>query len=67
MYYRFQVGPGSDNLPFVASMPYYLAMGACYLGGLFLYTTRIPEKFIPGKVDNCVKYLSWKFQLIFGL
>lgn len=49
------IGPGTDYLPFVTSMPYYLAMGACYLAGLTLYINRIPEKFVPGKVDNCVK------------
>mmetsp|Transcript_67047 Transcript_67047/g.77782 ORF Transcript_67047/g.77782 Transcript_67047/m.77782 type:complete len:171 (-) Transcript_67047:22-534(-) len=43
----------SDYLPFISSVPYFLAMGACYLGGLYIYIQRIPEKCIPGKVDNC--------------
>jgi len=53
VYNELHIVPGSDDLPLLSSVPYYLAMGACYLVGVFIYTTRMPEKFIPGKVDNC--------------
>jgi len=44
---------GGDILAVVATSPYYFAMGGCYLTGLFLYTKRIPERYVPGKVNNC--------------
>jgi adiponectin receptor len=53
IYNETLIGPGTDYLPFASSMAYYVAMGACYLVGLYLYINRLPEKFIPGKLDNC--------------
>jgi len=41
----------NDHLDFSPSLPYYLAMGASYLGGLVIYTSKWPEKCKPGKFD----------------
>jgi len=41
----------SDNLNFVSSLPYFLAVGVSYLGGLVIYSFKIPERFSPGKFD----------------
>jgi len=41
----------NDHLDFSPSLPYYLAMGVSYLGGLIIYTSKWPEKCRPGKFD----------------
>jgi adiponectin receptor len=41
----------NDNLDFLPSTPYYLTMGASYLGGLAIYASKFPEKCLPGKFD----------------
>jgi hypothetical protein len=48
----------NDNLDFTPSVPYYLAMGASYLGGLTIYAFKMPERWRPGKFDIVVSYLS---------
>lgn len=34
-------------------MPYYLLLGASYLGGLYVYVTRCPERKNPGRYNTC--------------
>lgn len=41
----------SDNLDFIPSIPYYVAMILCYLVGLIIYATKYPERCCPGKFD----------------
>jgi len=48
-----QVSPENDYLPFVDALPYYILMGASYLGGLSIYLSRCPERYRPGKYDLC--------------
>ena len=40
-----------DPFKFMSSLPYYLLMGASYLGGLYIYVMRWPEKNHPGKYN----------------
>jgi len=49
----FQVGLENDYLPFSDSLPYYIAMGGTYLGGLVIYTARCPERYKPRQFDIC--------------
>jgi adiponectin receptor len=44
---------GGNTLPVNNSAAYYWGTGACYAAGLALYVKRIPERFVPGKVNNC--------------
>ena len=30
----------------------YLCMALCYVGGVLIYIFRLPERFVPGKVDT---------------
>ena len=46
----FQNGDPYSTVP---SVGYYLAMGAAYLGGLYIYAIRWPEKSKPGHYDLC--------------
>jgi adiponectin receptor len=43
--------PENDYLPFNASYWWILLMGILYLGGLTIYTLRIPERFFPKTFD----------------
>lgn len=49
----------TDYLPFKHSFIYYVLMGSSYIGGLVIYTLRIPERFKPGKFDLIVINLSY--------
>jgi len=51
----------NDHLDFSPSLPYYLAMGASYLGGLVIYTSKWPEKCKPGKFDIFVIFQNSTF------
>ncbi len=42
-----------DSFEFLSSMPYYLLLGASYLGGLYVYVVRCPEKNNPGRYNMC--------------
>lgn len=44
----------SDHLLIGISMKYYLLMGIGYLGGVFIYVQKIPERWLPGKFDFIV-------------
>jgi len=44
---------GGNTLPVNNTALYYWGLGGCYLIGIFLYVKRVPERFIPGKVNNC--------------
>jgi adiponectin receptor len=50
-YLTLTISETNDNLDFSTSIPYYLSMGVCYLGGLSIYASKCPERFMPGKVD----------------
>ena len=43
-----------DALPFKTSIIFYILEGLFYLGGLFIYTVRIPERLKPGRFDILV-------------
>jgi adiponectin receptor len=43
----------NDTFSVANSVPYYLLMGICYLGGLYIYAKRCPEKYRPGHYDIC--------------
>jgi len=44
---------GGNTLPVHNTAGYYWGLGFCYIAGITLYVKRIPEKFVPGKVNNC--------------
>ena len=46
----FSAGDTYSALP---SIGYYGVMGFCYLGGLFVYVIRCPERYKPGHFDIC--------------
>ncbi len=45
----------NDNIHFVESIPYYVALGVSYLGGLAIYLKRVPEKYYPKVFDYLVE------------
>lgn len=51
--------PGDGSIPISTSFKWYLAEAFFYLGGLFLYAKRIPEKWFPKKLD----YLGTSHQI----
>jgi len=51
IYLSLTTSEKNDNLDFNPSVPYYLAMGASYLGGLVIYAFKLPERWNPGKFD----------------
>jgi adiponectin receptor len=42
-----------DPYQFSISLPYYFLLGVCYLGGLYVYTVRCPERYNPGRYNVC--------------
>jgi len=60
----------SDNtaLNFTTSLPYYMAMGISYLGGLTVYATKCPERYSPGKYDICGhSHQIWHVCVLLGI
>ena len=54
-----------DNFKFGPALPYLILLGASYLGGLYVYTVRCPERYHPGKV---IRFgMSWWFKVYFSL
>lgn len=53
-YLSFTKSDTNDHLDVTPSIPYYLAMGASYLGGLTIYAFKMPERWNPGKFDILV-------------
>jgi adiponectin receptor len=47
----YKSSPENDYLPFNESALWILLMGLLYLGGLVIYTLRIPERFFPKTFD----------------
>lgn len=47
----FYSSPENDYLPFNSSIWWLIIMGSIYLGGLTIYTFRIPERFFPKTFD----------------
>ena len=42
-----------DTFEFSPSFIFYVGLGASYLGGLYIYTVRCPERSNPGKYNIC--------------
>ena len=42
-----------DPFEFISSFPYYVFLGASYIGGLVIYVSRCPERGNPGKYNMC--------------
>lgn len=42
-----------DPFEFSSSMPYYVLLAASYLGGLYIYVVRCPERNHPGRFNTC--------------
>jgi len=58
----------NGNLDFVTSLPYYLAMGVAYLGGLTIYSFKCPERYKPGKFDICGhSHQIWHVCVLLGI
>ena len=49
LYNEFNISPENDYIQFSNSFLLYFMMGFCYLGGLYIYAIRVPEKWYPGK------------------
>jgi len=57
-----------NTLPVHNSSQFYWGTGAAYGTGLFLYVKRIPEKYVPGKVNNCGhSHNFWHIATLIGL
>jgi len=68
VYYSVQASVENDYLPFMDSVPFYLGMGACYLGGLTIYTYRCPERYKPGQYDICGhSHQLWHFCVVMAV
>ena len=57
-----------DNFEFLGSLPYYFLLGASYLGGLYIYTVRCPERNNPGKYNLCGhSHQIWHGMVVLGI
>jgi len=57
-----------DTFEFSSSIPYYLLLGASYLGGLYIYTVRCPERNNPGKYNLCGhSHQIWHGMVVLGI
>ena len=46
-------GNYGDPFEFSTSLPYIILLGASYLGGVYIYVVRCPERNRPGKYNVC--------------
>ncbi|EGR33039.1 hypothetical protein IMG5_063250 [Ichthyophthirius multifiliis] len=62
------MGHSNDSFLIINSVPYYLLMGVCYLGGLTIYAKRCPEKYKPGQYDICgASHQLWHISILFAI
>lgn len=57
-----------DSYQFLPSLPYLILLGASYLGGLYVYTVRCPERYNPGKYNLCGhSHQIWHGMVVLGI
>lgn len=57
-----------DTFRFSGSLPYYILLGVSYLGGLYIYTVRCPERHNPGKYNLCGhSHQIWHGMVVLGV
>ena len=57
-----------DNFSMVASLEEYIAVGISYLGGLYIYTVRCPERHKPGNYNICGhSHQIWHVMVVLGI
>lgn len=57
-----------DPFSLYTSIIQYLLVGASYLGGLYVYTVRCPERYHPGKYNGCGhSHQIWHTFVILGI
>lgn len=57
-----------DPFEFSPSIPYYILLGASYLGGLTVYVKRCPERSNPGRYNVCGhSHQIWHACVVMGI
>jgi adiponectin receptor len=57
-----------DPFVFTPSVPYFCLLGLSYLGGLYIYTIRCPERNHPGKYNICGhSHQIWHGMVVLGI
>ena len=57
-----------DSFKFGPAFPYLILTGASYLGGLYIYTVRCPERYHPGKYNVCGQsHQIWHVMVVLGI
>ena len=57
-----------DPFSFVPSIPYILLLGASYIGGVYIYVIRCPERNRPGKYNVCGhSHQIWHLFVVLGI
>lgn len=57
-----------DSFTFITALPFLILLGASYLGGLYVYTVRCPERYHPGKYNVCGQsHQIWHVMVVLGI